>query len=205
MRSKWVLAVGNPFDLEFTVTSGIVSAKGRNKLNIIKDAKPIEEFIQTDAAVNPGNSGGALVDVQGRLIGINTAIYSPNGSFAGYSFAIPVNLMQRVMKEIKENGSLERVGSLGLEVHEIDATLAKEQNLPSNKGLLISSVQEGSIADYAGLIPDDIILSVDGKEVNSFDQLISLRDDSRVGQTLQFKILRDGNVRTLPVKLRKKI
>ena len=109
------------------------------------------------------------------------------------------------MKEIKENGSLERVGSLGLEVHEIDATLAKEQNLPSNKGLLISSVQEGSIADYAGLIPDDIILSVDGKEVNSFDQLISLRDDSRVGQTLQFKILRDGNVRTLPVKLRKKI
>lgn len=202
---EWVLAVGNPFDLEFTVTSGIVSAKGRNKLNIIKDAKPIEEFIQTDAAVNPGNPGGALVDVQGRLIGINTAIYSPNGSFAGYSFAIPVNLMQRVMKEIKENGSLERVGSLGLEVHEIDATLAKEQNLPSNKGLLISSVQEGSIADYAGLIPDDIILSVDGKEVNSFDQLISLRDDSRVGQTLQFKILRDGNVRTLPVKLRKKI
>ena len=93
---------------------------------------------------------------RGKLVGINTAIYSPNGSYAGYSFAIPVNLMQRVITEIKENGSLERVGSLGIEVHEIDEELAKEQKLPSKKGLLVKTVQEGSIADYAGILPDDI-------------------------------------------------
>lgn len=202
---EWVLAVGNPYSLDFTVTAGIVSAKGRNKLNLIKDSKPIEEFIQTDAAVNPGNSGGALVDVQGKLVGINTAIYSPNGSYAGYSFAIPVNLMQRVINEIKENGSLERVGSLGIEVHEIDEELAKEQRLPSKKGLLVKTVQEGSIADYAGLVPDDIILQVDGKEVNTFDELVSIRDDSRVGQTLSFKIMRNNEVKNMPVKMRKKI
>jgi len=202
---EWVLAVGNPFNLDFTVTAGIVSAKGRNKLNLIQDSKPIEEFIQTDAAVNPGNSGGALVDVNGKLVGINTAIYSPDGSFAGYSFAIPVNLMQKVVMEIKTNGSVERVGSLGIEIHEIDETLAKEQNLPSKKGLLIKSVQEGSIADYGGLIPDDIILQVDGKDINTFDQLVNVRDESRVGQVLQVKIMRDGEIKTLPVKLRKKI
>lgn len=202
---EWVLAVGNPFNLDFTVTAGIVSAKGRNKLNLIQDSKPIEEFIQTDAAVNPGNSGGALVDVNGKLVGINTAIYSPDGSFAGYSFAIPVNLMQKVVMEIKTNGSVERVGSLGIEIHEIDETLAKEQNLPSKKGLLIKSVQEGSIADYGGLIPDDIILQVDGKDINSFDQLVNVRDESRVGQVLQVKIMRDGEIKTLPVKLRKKV
>ncbi|MDZ4708646.1 MAG: trypsin-like peptidase domain-containing protein [Saprospiraceae bacterium] len=202
---EWVLAVGNPFNLDFTVTAGIVSAKGRNKLNLIQDAKPIEEFIQTDAAVNPGNSGGALVDVNGKLVGINTAIYSPDGSFAGYSFAIPVNLMQKVVMEIKTNGSVERVGSLGIEIHEIDETLAKEQNLPSKKGLLIKSVQEGSIADYGGLIPDDIILQVDGKDINTFDQLVNVRDESRVGQVLQVKIMRDGEIKTLPVKLRKKV
>ena len=202
---EWVLAVGNPYSLDFTVTAGIVSAKGRNKLNLIKDSKPIEEFIQTDAAVNPGNSGGALVDVQGKLVGINTAIYSPNGSYAGYSFAIPVNLMQRVITEIKENGSLERVGSLGIEVHEIDEELAKEQKLPSKKGLLVKTVQEGSIADYAGILPDDIILQVDGKDVSTFDQLVSIRDDSRVGQTLSFKIMRNNEVKNMPVKMRKKI
>ncbi|MEP7321319.1 MAG: trypsin-like peptidase domain-containing protein [Saprospiraceae bacterium] len=206
---EWVLAIGNPFNLDFTVTSGIVSAKGRNKLNLIQDAgsktKSIEEFIQTDAAVNPGNSGGALVDVNGRLVGINTAIYSPNGAFAGYSFAIPVNLMQKVLKELRENGTLERVGSLGLEVHEIDESLAKEKGLSSKKGLLIKTIQEGSIADYAGLIPDDIILQVDGKDVNTFDELIGVRDEGRVGQTLQFRIIRDGESKTIPVKLRKKI
>lgn len=203
---EWVLAVGNPYNLDFTVTSGIVSAKGRNKLNLIQDDKhPIEEFIQTDAAVNPGNSGGALVDVNGKLVGINTAIYSPNGSFTGYSFAIPVNLMQRVMKELRTNGSLERVASLGLEVHEIDKDLAKEKKLASSKGLLIKTIQEGSIADYAGLVPDDIILQVDGKDVNTFDELIAIRDEGRVGQTLQFMIVRDGETKTVPVKLRKKI
>ncbi len=200
-----MLAVGNPFNLDFTVTAGIVSAKGRNKLNLIQDSKPIEEFIQTDAAVNPGNSGGALVDVSGKLVGINTAIYSPDGSFAGYSFAIPVNLMQKVVTEIRQNGSVERVGSLGIEIHEIDEELAKEQNLPSKKGLLIKSVQEGSIADYGGLIPDDIILQVDGRDVNTFDALVEIRDESRVGQILQFKIMRDGEIKTMPVKLRSKI
>lgn len=202
---EWVLAVGNPFNLDFTVTAGIVSAKGRNKLNLIQDSKPIEEFIQTDAAVNPGNSGGALVDVNGKLVGINTAIYSPDGSFAGYSFAIPVNLMQKVIMDIKQNGSVERVGSLGIEIHEIDEELATEQHLPSKKGLLIKSVQEGSIADYGGLVPDDIILQVDGKDINNFDDLIEVRDESRVGQVLQFKIMRDGEIKNLPVKLRKKV
>jgi serine protease Do len=206
---EWVLAVGNPFDLDFTVTAGIVSAKGRNKLNLIKDAKPIEEFIQTDAAVNPGNSGGALVDVEGKLVGINTAIYSPNGAYAGYSFAIPVNLMLRVIKDIKEHGTLERASSqglsLGIEIHEIDEVLAKEQKLASKKGLLVKSVQDGSIADYAGLVPDDIILQVDGEEVNSFDELTKIRDLARVGQTLEFKILRDGQPKIIPVKMRKKL
>ncbi len=202
---EWVLAIGNPYDLDFTVTSGIVSAKGRNKLNLIQDSKPIEEFIQTDAAVNPGNSGGALVDVHGNLVGINTAIYSPSGAFAGYSFAIPVNLMKRVFTEIKNNGSLERVGSLGLEVSEIDESLAKEKKLPIHKGLLITTVQDGSICDYAGLVPDDIIMEVDGKPVSTFEELTTARDQSRVGQTLNFKIMRDGEVKNIPVKLRKKI
>ena len=212
---EWVLAVGNPYNLDFTVTSGIVSAKGRNKLNLIQDSKhPIEEFIQTDAAVNPGNSGGALVDVNGKLVGINTAIYSPNGSFTGYSFAIPVSIVSRVMKELKEtkpqavaemDNSTERVGSLGLEVHEIDEELAKEQKLPSKKGLLINTIQEGSIADYAGLIPGDIIIQVDGKEVNTFDELINIRNEGRVGQILQFKVIREKEIKTIPVKLRKRI
>lgn len=167
---EWVLAVGNPFNLTSTVTAGIVSAKTRN-INLLgnngdKSLFPIESFIQTDAAVNPGNSGGALVNTNGELIGINTAIASETGSYSGYSFAVPINLVQKVMRDIIDYGIVQR-GFLGVQISDITQELKEKNNLPNLKGVFISGVVENGSAEKAGLKEGDIILKIGAKEVNS--------------------------------------
>ena len=166
---EWVLAVGNPFNLTSTVTAGIVSAKARN-INLLTDRSkqnvPIESFIQTDAAVNPGNSGGALVNTKGELVGINTAIASQTGSYAGYSFAVPVNLVQKVMKDLIDYGIVQR-GYLGVQIADINQELLEKEGLPSTKGVFVAGVTENGGAEKAGLKAGDVILKIGSKEVNS--------------------------------------
>ena len=200
---EWVLAVGNPFEyLTSTVTAGIISAKGRD-LNIIQGAKTIEQFIQTDAAINPGNSGGALVDASGRLLGINTAIASQTGSYAGYSFAIPVNLAISIATDIiKNGGDIERT-SLGIEVFVLDEELAKELKLKISEGLLVDAVGEGSAAQYAGIRPNDVLVEIDGKKLKTFDDLKNKIDMAKVGDSIQLKVYRNGNYLDIPVRLKK--
>lgn len=170
---EWVLAVGNPFNLTSTVTAGIVSALGRN-INIIEGqgngAVPIESFIQTDAAVNPGNSGGALVNTNGELIGINTAIASQTGSYAGYSFAVPVNLVQKVMADLIDYGVVQR-GYLGVQISDITQELKEAKELIDLKGIYVAGVVENSGSDKAGLEEGDVILKIGTREVNSVAKL----------------------------------
>lgn len=199
---EWVLAAGNPFDyLTSTVTAGIVSAKGRD-INIIKDQKAIEEFIQTDAAVNPGNSGGALVDTQGKLIGINTAIATPTGVFAGYSFAIPSNLVQRIMKEIIENGGIEG-STLGVYVKDVSELREEGMSLDRNTGVYIDEVMDGSSAQFSGLLPGDIIMAIDDENIQEYNDLVKAMKFHKVGDTIKVKIVRDNAQKTIAVKLRK--
>lgn len=199
---EWVLAVGNPFDyLTSTVTAGIISAKGRD-LNIIKDNKAIEEFIQTDAAINPGNSGGALVNATGQLIGINTAIATPTGVYAGYSFAIPSNLMKRIVDEIIENGNIERA-NLGVAGYDLDKELAKELNLKLTEGFYVDSVVDGSAAQFGGIYPGDVIVAVNDKNVLNFDDLKSYLKFSKVGDEMNVLVNRDGELKNIKVRLRK--
>ncbi len=167
---EWVLAVGNPFNLTSTVTAGIVSAKARN-INILSERRtqdnvPIESFIQTDAAVNPGNSGGALVNTKGELVGINTAIASQTGSYSGYSFAIPVNLVQKVMRDLIDFGIVQR-GFLGVQIADITQEVKEKNELLNTKGVFISKVVEDGGADKAGIKDGDVILKIGTKEVNS--------------------------------------
>ena len=167
---EWVLAVGNPFNLTSTVTAGIVSAKARN-INILnnrnsKDNVPIESFIQTDAAVNPGNSGGALVNTKGELVGINTAIASQTGSYTGYSFAIPVNLVQKVMLDLIDFGLVQR-GFLGVQIVDITQDLKEEKNLSSIRGVYVAKVMDDGGADKAGMKEGDVILKIGTKDIYS--------------------------------------
>jgi serine protease Do len=166
---EWVLAVGNPFNLNSTVTAGIVSAKARN-INILGGGFAIEAFIQTDAAVNPGNSGGALVNLKGELVGINTAIASRTGSFAGYSFAVPSSIAQKVALDIIEYGEVQRA-ILGVNIRELTPELAKENSLKELKGVFIEAVTEGGAAQEIGLKNGDVIISINGVPVNSVNQL----------------------------------
>ena len=200
---EWVLAVGNPFEyLTSTVTAGIISAKGRD-LDIIQGNKTIEQFIQTDAAINPGNSGGALVDANGRLLGINTAIASQTGSYAGYSFAIPVNLAISIATDIiKNGGDIERT-SLGIEVFVLDEELAKELKLDISEGLLVDAVGEGSAAQYAGIRPNDVLVEIDGKKLKTFNDLKSKIELAKVGDSVQLKVYRNGQYIDVPVRLKK--
>jgi serine protease Do len=197
---EWVLAVGNPLNLTSTVTAGIVSAKGRD-INIIQGADAIESFIQTDAAVNPGNSGGALVDAQGRLLGINTAISTQTGYFQGYSFAIPVNIVTKIADDIIEYGSFQRA-FLGVRITPLDASYAKELGVKITQGVVIESVEDGSSAQYAGLLPRDIIVGVDGREVKSIPELQEVVGRARVGDTMTLTIIRDEQEQEFPVALR---
>jgi len=199
----WVLAVGNPFEyLTSTVTAGIISAKGRD-LNIIQGSRAIEHFIQTDAAINPGNSGGALVDAYGRLLGINTAIASETGSYAGYSFAIPVNLAISIANDImKNNGDIERT-SLGVEVFVLEEDLAKERGIEIKEGLLVDAVGDKSAAQYAGILPGDVLVELDGHKLTSFDDLKQKIDMAKVGDTINLKVYRKGKYLDIPVRLKK--
>ncbi len=201
---EWVLAVGNPFSyLTSTVTAGIVSAKGRN-LNLIDNDKSIEEFIQTDAAVNPGNSGGALVNTEGELIGINTAIATPTGVFAGYSFAIPSNLAKRIVNDIIENGDIERA-NLGIGGYDVNEKFAKENNLSRETGFYVVEVDRGSSAQFAGLLPADVIIGANGKDVTKYEDLTEAIKFAKVGDTVDLKVIRNGKMKTIVVKLKKQL
>jgi len=170
----WVLAVGNPFNLTSTVTAGIVSAKGR-ELNILKSAFPLESFIQTDAAINPGNSGGALVNLNGELIGINSAILSKTGSYAGYGFAIPSDIVKKIVDDIIQYGMVQKA-FFGGDVLDIDSDIAKKLNLNNYNGVVLSYLQHEGAAEQAGLQKGDVILEINGEKVESrteFEELIS--------------------------------
>ena len=197
---EWVLAVGNPFELTSTVTAGIISAKGRN-IDLLGKGAAIESFIQTDAAVNPGNSGGALVDAQGKLIGINTAIATRTGSFQGYSFAIPVNLVRRVVDDIISYGDYKRP-YLGVSIQDLDSEFAKELNVDVSQGVVIEGLEEGGSAQYAGLQINDVIIGIDGREVKSIPELQEVVGRAKVGDTVSLKVLRKNKPITVPVKLR---
>jgi serine protease Do len=160
---EWIVAVGNPFNLTSTVTAGIVSAKGRN-INIVNNQFPIESFIQTDAAINPGNSGGALVNVNGELMGINTAIVSKTGSYNGYGFAIPSNIVAKVIKDIIEFGEVQRAFT-GIDVSDIDGDLSEKLKL--DNGVYVNVLNQGSPADKAGIKEGDVIIKIENKVVNS--------------------------------------
>ena len=163
---EWVLAIGNPYNLTSTVTAGIVSAKARN-INILASQEfSIESFIQTDAAVNRGNSGGALINTKGELVGITAAIASRTGGFSGYSFAIPVTIVQKIVKDLMEYGTVQRA-ILGVTIEDVTAELAAEHDLEELKGVYVNGVREGGAAKEAGIKTGDVILSIDGVEVNS--------------------------------------
>ncbi|MBK9634339.1 MAG: Do family serine endopeptidase [Bacteroidetes bacterium] len=200
---QWVLAVGNPFDLASTVTAGIVSAKARN-INIIREKAgnyAIESFIQTDAAVNPGNSGGALVDLNGNLIGINAAIATPTGTFAGYSFAIPANLAKKIVQDITDFGLVQR-GYLGVNIAELTPELAKKSNYSKMEGAYVGDVVPGSAAEDAEIKSGDIITSVDHLSIKSSPELQEHIARYRPGDKIELEIYRNGNLMTKSVTLK---
>lgn len=197
---EWVLAVGNPFNLNSTVTAGIVSAKYRN-LNILQDKYPIESFIQTDAAINQGNSGGALVNLQGGLIGVNTAIASPTGFYAGYGFAVPSNIVSKVVEDLLEYGIVQRA-YLGVIIRRVDGSLLKEKDLEISTGIYVDSVVEKSAAFDAGLKEGDVILEIDGFSVNTVPELQEIIARHRPGDEVSIKYHRNGRERDVKVKLK---
>jgi len=202
---EWVLAVGNPFNLTSTVTAGIVSAKARS-INIIANRNQtlgVESFIQTDAAVNPGNSGGALVNQRGELVGINTAIASRTGSFTGYSFAVPVSIAKKVVADLKEFGEVQR-GLLGVSIAEVSHEIAEELDIELEKieGVFVLQVSPDGGADAAGLRAGDIILSVNGENVNSVPELQERVSRHRPGEKVNLIILRGGKRKPFDVTLR---
>jgi len=189
---EWVLAIGNPFDLNSTVTAGIVSAKARN-IGILRDKNQlqIESFIQTDAAVNPGNSGGALVNLRGELIGINSAIATVTGSYQGYSFAIPISLVKKIMDDLLEYGQVQR-GLLGVQIIDVSAPLAEDQGLDVLQGVFVNRVNEGSSASEAGIVPGDVITGINDHEVNSVSELQEWVARNRPGQEVKVTFRRDN-------------
>ena len=187
---EWVLAVGNPFNLSSTVTAGIVSAKARN-INILQDVYAVESFIQTDAVVNPGNSGGALINARGELIGINTAIISESGGYEGYSFAIPANLVRKVIDDIREFGSVKRA-ILGVSIGDVNFEMAENLSLPALKGVRITGVTKGSSAAEAGLRIDDVIISINGNHTNSVPELQEQVALFRPGDRITLEYYRNG-------------
>lgn len=187
---QWVLAVGNPFNLSSTVTAGIVSAKARN-INILRDSYSIESFLQTDAVVNPGNSGGALVNEQGELIGINTAIISESGGYEGYSFAIPSNLVRKVIRDIREFGSVQRA-ILGVGISDVTDEVAAELSLPVISGVYVTNVSRGSSAAEAGLRQGDVIISINGVKTNSVPELQEQVAQFRPGERISLEFFREG-------------
>ena len=195
---EWVLAVGNPYNLNSTVTAGIISAKARNLAN-----DGIQSFIQTDAAVNPGNSGGALVNTRGELIGINTMISSPTGSYTGYSFAVPSNITRKIIEDLMQFGNVQR-GVLGIEGGEMNSNYAKEIGVKETQGFYINKVTKNSGAEKAGLQKGDIIVQLDDKKINGFAELTAYINTKRPNDVVQVRIIRDEKEKTIQVKLCKK-
>ena len=199
---EWVLAVGNPFNLESTVTAGIVSAKGRN-INILDDAYSIESFIQTDAAVNPGNSGGALVNTIGELVGINTAIITRSGRYEGYSFAVPANLARKVVRDLKDFGEVQR-GILGVGIEQVTSKRASELGLSSIEGIYITRVTPGSGADDAGIERGDVIISINGIKTSTMPELQEQIGRYRPGNSIEVEYIRKGRKSKTNITLKNK-
>lgn len=197
---EWVLAVGNPFNLTSTVTAGIVSAKARD-INIMNNNRMIESFIQTDAAVNPGNSGGALVNTRGNLIGINTAISSQTGSYIGYSFAVPSNIAKKVIEDILEFGNVQRA-YLGINYEELNSDKASEFGVASTEGVLITRILEQGAAKEAGLMVNDIIIKMDNIKISNFSDLQGFLGSKRPADLVEVTVLRNEEVKVLPLKLK---
>lgn len=196
---QWAIAFGNPLGLNDTMTVGIVSAKGRSSLGIEK----IENFIQTDAAINQGNSGGPLVDINGDVIGINTAIYSPSGGSIGIGFAIPANLAVNIKDSIIRTGKVERA-FLGVELQDLTPELAKQFNLKTSNGVLVTNVTENSPAEKAGIKAGDVIIELNNGKVNGASQLMAQVASLKVGSNISLKYTRDGKIQTTSVLLTKR-
>lgn len=197
---EWVLAVGNPFNLTSTVTAGIVSAKARN-INILGDVAAIESFIQTDAVVNRGNSGGALVNNQGELVGINAAIASNTGSYTGYSFAIPVNIVKKVMEDLRNFGEIQRA-YLGISFQEINSEVAQEKGLKNIAGVYVNEVLEDGAAEKAGIKAGDVILAINNTTTNSKSALLESVGVHRPGDKVKVIVYRDGKEKEFEVTLK---
>lgn len=212
---EWVLAIGNPYDIGTTVTAGIISAKDRK----IREDSPLQDFIQTDAVVNPGNSGGALVDAQGRLIGINTAIQTHTGSYEGYSFAIPITIMNKVTEDIIKNGgsrpqaqnnsrnNLVPNGSrprLGIEMvpDQYFQEEAQDKDLNVSAGVIVANVVDGGAAQYAGILPNDVIVKINGTAVRSTGELKGIVSSAKAGDVLKVTVFRDGRTKEISVALK---
>lgn len=199
---EWVLAIGNPFELNSTVTAGIVSAKARN-IGILNDRNSldVESFIQTDAAVNPGNSGGALVNLQGELVGINSAIATSTGSYQGYSFAIPVTLVKKVMDDLLEFGQVQR-GLLGVQIDGVTARIAERFDLPVNQGVLVLRVNKGSAAEESGIVQGDVIVEVANHPVANVSELQERVARHRPGDEIHITIIHNGSRKQLKTRLK---
>ena len=197
---EWVLAVGNPFNLTSTVTAGIVSAKGKN-IGIIQDQYRMESFIQTDAAVNRGNSGGALVNTKGELVGINTAILSPSGGFAGISFAVPVSIVHKTVKDLIEFGAVQRA-IIGISIQDVNSELVKEKGLDKIEGVYIKGVRDDGAAKAAGIQEGDVLLKINDVSVNSSAELQEQVSRYRPNDKVKIEIKRNGKTKLFDVTLR---
>ena len=197
---EWVLAIGSPYDLRSTITAGIVSAKGRSMPNYTGEFK-IESFIQTDAAVNPGNSGGALVDKAGNLVGINTAIISQTGSYAGYSFAVPVNIVKKIVFDLMDYGKVQRA-VLGITMQEIDDKIADELKLSSRNGVEIVEVSKSGAADAAGIKAGDVLIAIDSTTITNAASVQEAVSRFSPGDTAEVTVIRDGKEKTFDVKFK---
>ena len=197
---EWVIAIGSPYDLRSTITAGIVSAKGRSMPNYTGEFK-IESFIQTDAAVNPGNSGGALVDKAGNLVGINTAIISQTGSYAGYSFAVPVNIVKKIVYDLMDYGSVQRA-VLGITMQEIDDKIANELKLSSRNGVYIVEVSKSGAADKAGIKAGDVLIAIDSTMLTNSASVQEAVSRFSPGDEAVVTVIRDGKEKKLDVKFK---
>jgi len=199
---EWVLAIGNPFELTSTVTAGIVSAKARN-IRILQDRNnlQVESFIQTDAAVNPGNSGGALINLKGELIGINSAIATSTGNYSGYSFAIPVMLVKKVVDDLLEFGEVQR-GLLGVQIEDVTAEIAEIKDLSVVQGVYILRVNKGSAAADSGMEPGDVIVGINDYPVNSVSELQERVARNRPGERIKVTFMREGETRSVQTILK---
>lgn len=201
---QWVMAIGNPLSLTSTVTAGIVSAIGRGQLGLIRDSYGVEDFIQTDAAINPGNSGGALVDLSGAVVGVNSAIAtSGTGTYIGYGFAIPINLAKAVAQDLIVHGKVSR-GYIGINIGEVDDAIAKSLGMDKPRGIIIQDILKDGSAAKSDLRAGDVILEVDGREVNAPNQLQSYIAGKTAGTVVTLKIFRDGETLERKVTLKAK-